>query len=89
MTEQKRFNRQLLTEMLSFLEETSEENEDTEYDSSKEYLVDAIAGLAKIKEKTSISEDFETPFLHPMITIQKWVEELKLLVRQSLRELPD
>ena len=87
MTDQKHFNKELLNEMLSFLDEISDTNEDTEYDSSKDYLVNAIIDLVKTKEKTSITEDFETAFLHPMITIQKWVEELKLLVKQSIQEL--
>jgi hypothetical protein len=87
MTDQKHFNKELLTEILTFLNETSEVNEATKYDSSREYLVNAIIELVKAKKKTSIQEDFEIPFLHPMITIQKWVEELKLLVKQSLHEL--
>jgi len=88
MTDQKHFSKELLAEILSFLNEISEMNEDTEYDSSKEHLVNAIIDFVKTKEKTSIAEDFETPFLHPMITIQKWVEELKLLVEQSMQEVP-
>jgi hypothetical protein len=76
----------LLSEMYQFLEEVSEANEDTEYDSSKEYLVEAIKQLVIDKELTSIKEDFDTPFIHPMITIQKWVEELKNTVKEALLE---
>ncbi|KAA6437090.1 hypothetical protein FEM33_19455 [Dyadobacter flavalbus] len=74
--------------MYLFLEQVSEVNEDTEYDHSKEYLVEAIKQLVKEKGLTSIDEDFETPFVHPMITVQKWVEELKTTVRETLLENP-
>lgn len=67
-------------EMLAFLQKVSEMNEDTVYDSSEEYLVQAIVKMVDEKGYTSISEDFNTPFIHPMITIQKWSEELKKIV---------
>ena len=70
-------------EMLAFLQKVSEMNEDTVYDSSEEYLVQAIIKMVDEKGYTSISEDFNTPFIHPMITIQKWSEELKKIVRES------
>ncbi|WP_031527114.1 hypothetical protein [Dyadobacter crusticola] len=76
---------QELLRLASFLDEIAETNEDTEFDSSQEYLVEGLIRLVKEKGKTSIVEDFETPYVHPMITVQKWVEELKLLVAQSLR----
>lgn len=78
----------LLSEMYLFLEKVSEANEDTEYDASKEYLVEAIKQFVKDKGLTSIDEDFETPFVHPMITVQKWVEELKTAVKETLLENP-
>ncbi|TLU96975.1 hypothetical protein FEM55_06350 [Dyadobacter sediminis] len=74
--------------MYLFLEEVSEVNEDTEYNPSKEYLVKAIQQLVREKGLTSIDEDFETPFVHPMITIQKWVEELKTAVKETLLKNP-
>lgn len=72
--------------MLAFLQKVSEMNEDTVYDSSDEYLVNAIIDLVRDKGFTSISEDFNTPFIHPMITIQKWAEELKRIVIENLSE---
>jgi len=88
MPEPTQLSEDLLSEMYLFLEEVSEVNEDTEYDSSKEYLVDAIKQFVQDKALTSIQEDFQTPFVHPMITIQKWVEELKTAVKQALVENP-
>ena len=84
MSEPAKLSEDLLSEMYLFLEETSEVNEDTEYDSSREYLVEASRQFVKDKELTSIQEDFEVPFVHPMITIQKWVEELKIAVKEAL-----
>jgi hypothetical protein len=75
-----------LHELALFLKKTAESNEDTEFDSSQEYLVEDLIRLVKENGNTSIVEDFETPYVHPMITIQKWVEELKLLVAESLRK---
>ncbi|KQS26772.1 hypothetical protein [Dyadobacter sp. Leaf189] len=75
-----------LLRLAAFLEQTAETNEDTEFDSSQDYLVEELIRLVKEKGKTSIVEDFETPYVHPMITVQKWVEELKLLVAQTLGE---
>lgn len=72
--------------MLAFLQKVSEMNEDTVYDSSDEYLVNAIIDLVRDKGFTSISEDFDTPFIHPMITIQKWTEELKTIVIENFSE---
>ena len=75
-----------LLRLAEFLDQTAETNEDTEFDSSQDYLVEGLIRLVREKGKTSIVEDFETPYVHPMITVQKWVEELKLLVAQSFRE---
>ena len=73
-------------EMLAFLQKVSEMNEDTVYDSSDEYLVSAIIDLVTKGGHTSILEDFNKPFIHPMITIQKWVEELKVIAVENLKE---
>jgi len=73
-----------LPEMLTFLENVSEENEDTDYDTSDEHLVNDIIALVKEQGHTSIIEDFNQPFLHPMITVQKWVAELKQIVREEI-----
>ncbi|MCF0063506.1 hypothetical protein MUK70_08975 [Dyadobacter chenwenxiniae] len=75
-----------LPEMLAFLQKVSEMNEDTAYDSSDEHLVNAIIDMVKQEGHSSISEEFDMPFIHPMITIQKWVEELKIIVIDNVRE---
>lgn len=72
-----------LPELLAFLQKVSEMNEDTAYDSSDEHLVNAIIQLVEETGHTSISEEFNTPFIHPMITIQKWNEELKVIVKEK------
>ncbi|KAA0993651.1 hypothetical protein [Dyadobacter aurulentus] len=79
-------DRQLLLKMHGFLEETAATNEDTTFDPDQEYLVEALIRLVKARGKTSIAEDFDTPYLHPMLTVQKWVEELKLIVADTLAE---
>ena len=73
-----------LPEILAFLERVSEMNEDTAYDASDEPLVNAIIEMVKAEGHTSIMEDFDQPFVHPMITVQKWVEELKQIVRDEI-----
>lgn len=67
-----------------FLEKVSGSNEATEYDPADEPLIHALAGLADEKNQKAISEDFNKPFLHPMVTVQQHVEELKELVRCAL-----
>ncbi|TLV04081.1 hypothetical protein FEN17_06435 [Dyadobacter luticola] len=77
-------DQQKLTDIYTFLEETERTNEDTEYDPSQEPLVNAIIELVNKNGNTSIAEDFGQPFVHPMITIQKWVTELKDIVRDEM-----
>ena len=79
-------SRDLLLKMYALLERTEETNEDTEYDPADDAVVEALIALVKNKEKTSISEDFETPYIHPMITVQKWAVELKQIVGEALTE---
>ena len=74
----------MLLQMRAFLQETADTNEDTEYDPAQEYLVEAIIELARSKNESEIVEEFETPFVHPMITIQKRVAELKDLVEAEI-----
>ncbi|MCE7068498.1 hypothetical protein [Dyadobacter sp. CY326] len=76
----------LLPKMAAFLERVGEMNEDTAYSDDDQYLVDAIIALVNEQGHTSITADFNKPFIHPMITIQKWVEELKLIVQQKIDE---
>jgi hypothetical protein len=70
-----------------FLSKISETNEDTEYRPSEEHIVDLIITMVKDLNKTSITEDFEIPFVHPMVTIQKWCEELKIITRQEIHRI--
>jgi hypothetical protein len=74
----------LLIKMQTFLQGVSELNEDTVYNETDEFIVNAIKSLVKEDGHTSIATDFDQPFIHPMITIQKWVEELKQIVQEKL-----
>ena len=69
-----------------FLSEVSETNEDTEYDQSDKNIVNSVILLVKDLHKTSIVEDFEIPYIHPMATVQKWCEELKTIVDQEISD---
>ena len=73
-------------EIQAFLAKIGQNNESTEYTSDQEYIVKGITELAKIKGWTAIVEEFETPYLHPMITVQKWIDELKHLANEALKE---
>lgn len=73
-----------LPEIQAFLQRVSEMNEDTAYDSSDEHLVNAIIELVRAQGHTSIVEELDQPFVHPMITVQKWVEELKEIVNDEI-----
>ncbi|MEO6285692.1 MAG: hypothetical protein ABIN80_11570 [Dyadobacter sp.] len=79
-------DRESLLMMYRFLEKIADTNEATSFDSSEELMVEKLINLVKAQGKTSIAEDFEKPYIHPMITIQKWVEELKLIVSETLRQ---
>ncbi|MCF2490929.1 hypothetical protein [Dyadobacter sp. CY347] len=78
-------DKNMLPELLAFLQKVSEMNEDTVYDSSEEHLVNAIITLVNEQGHTSIADDFNTPFIHPMITIQKWSAELKEIIEETYR----
>jgi len=84
--EEQQIPRSELIKIQEFLSVVSETNEDTEYDPSQEYIVNSIIEMVKQHGNTSITEDFDVPYIHPMITIQKWIEELKLIVNDVLRE---
>jgi len=84
--EEQQIPRSELIKMQEFLSVVSETNEDTEYDPSQEYIVNSIIKLVKQHGNTSITEDFDVPYIHPMITIQKWIEELKLIVADVLQD---
>jgi hypothetical protein len=79
-------DRESLLSIYTFLEKIAETNEATSFDSSEELMVEKLIALVKAQGKTSIAEDFEKPYIHPMITIQKWVEELKLMISETLRQ---
>lgn len=84
MPHQPSFNKSRLAEVKAFLSKISESNESTEYSAKQEYIVEAIIDLAKAKGRNDIVEEFETPYIHHLITIQKWVEELKLITDEAL-----
>jgi len=76
-----------LEEIQAFLARIGESNESTEYSTDQEYIVNGIIELARIKGRTAIVEDFETPYIHAMITIQKWIDELKLIADEALNDV--
>lgn len=73
-----------LLEIYHFLEKVSEFNEDTEFDPADEPKIDLLRSLVEARNQTVIAEEFNKPFLHPMVTVQQHVEALKELVRQEL-----
>ncbi|WP_353720404.1 hypothetical protein [Dyadobacter sp. 676] len=77
-----------LLDTFRFLEKVSGFNEDTEYDPADQKFIDILVTLARERNKKAIVEDFNKPFLHPMVTVQQRVEELKELVRQALPAPP-
>lgn len=72
----------------NFLQKVGDSNEDTRYSQEEEPFVQLLIDLCVRLEKTSIVEDFEQTFIHPMITIQKWNEELKFIVDDQLDKIP-
>jgi hypothetical protein len=87
MPQQSTFQKSRLEEILAFLSKISSSNENTEYSADQEYLVEAIAGLARSKGRKDIVAEFETSYIHPMITIQKWVDELKFIADEALNDV--
>lgn len=80
------YNQQELLQLEGLLEKVSAFNEDTEYDPDDEILIEKITKLAAESGEPAMVEDFATPYLHPMQNIQKWVEELKVIVAARLRD---
>ncbi|MCF2443821.1 hypothetical protein L0657_07620 [Dyadobacter sp. CY345] len=76
-----------LDEIHAFLLKIEESNEDTEYSSDQEYIVNAIIELARVKGRMPIIQDFEKTYIHPLITIQKWIEELKLITNEAINDI--
>ena len=87
MPQQFSLEKTLLEEIHAFLTKVGDSNESTEYSTDQEYIVNAIIELAKLKGRTEIVDDFETPYIHPLITVQKWVEELKLIADEALNDI--
>jgi hypothetical protein len=69
-----------LIEIQDFLSKVADTNEDTRFYSNQNSIVNSIIDLVNQKAETSVIEDFEIPFVHPMITIQKWHPEIKRIV---------
>ncbi|MBE9462523.1 hypothetical protein ACFP1I_10205 [Dyadobacter subterraneus] len=80
-------NKSRLQEIKVFLNKIGETNESTEYSTDQEYIVQSIIELAKIKGRQAIVDDFDTAYIHHLITIQKWVEELKLIADEAINDL--
>lgn len=76
----------LLSKIQDFLLKTEENNEDTEYSSDQEYIVNAIIELVGVKGRMTIMEEFEKSYIHPLITIQKWIDELKLITNEAIND---
>jgi hypothetical protein len=70
----------------NFLTTVGDSNEDTRYSTDQEPLVQLLINLCKDLGKTSIIEDFDQEYVHPMITIQKWNVELKEMVEEEIRK---
>jgi len=87
MPQQSNLEKTSLEEIQAFLARIGESNESTEYSTDQEYIVNGIIELARIKGRTAIVEDFETPYIHAMITIQKWIDELKLIADEALNDV--
>lgn len=87
MGAEQNFSKDQLIELKRFLTTVSNSNEDTEFDPSQENIVETIISLVKQQQKTSIIEDFEIPYVHPMITVQKWSEELIMIINDLLGEM--
>jgi hypothetical protein len=77
-----------LLQISDFLDKVSDTNEDTRYDTEQDPLVQTIIDICISEKKTSIVEDFEKAYVHPMITIQKWSEELKEIVNGLINQTP-
>jgi hypothetical protein len=80
------FHKSQLEKVIAFLSKVSSTNESTDYSSDQEYIVETIIDLVRAKGRTDIMEEFETPYIHPLITIQKWVDQLKLIADEALND---
>lgn len=89
MPQQSSFKISRLEEVIAFLSKISANNESTEYSADQEYIVEAIIDLARAKGRKDIVEEFETPYIHHLITIQKWVDDLKLIADEALNDISD
>ncbi|WP_159473036.1 hypothetical protein [Dyadobacter sp. 3J3] len=80
-------NKSRLQEIKVFLNKIGETNESTEYSTDKEYIVKSIIELVKIKGRQDLVDEFEKAYIHHLITIQKWVIDLKHIADEALNEL--
>jgi len=86
MPQQSKIEKTLLEEIHVFLSKIEESNEDTKYSTDQQYIVDAIIELTRVKGRKAITDDFEKPYIHPLITIQKWIDELKLITDEAIND---
>lgn len=87
MPQQATLNKSRLQEIKVFLSKIDETNESTEYSADQEYIVESIIELAKMKGRQDIVNEFETAYIHHLITIQKWVADLKRIADEALNDL--
>lgn len=80
-------NKSRLQEIKVFLSKIDETNENTEYSADQEYIVESIIELVKIKGRQDIVDEFKTAYIHHLITIQKWVDDLKRIADEALNDL--
>lgn len=80
-------NKSRLQEIKVFLDKIGNTNESTEYSADQQYIVESIIELAKFKRRQDIVDEFETAYIHHLITIQKWVDDLKLIADEALNDL--
>jgi len=80
-------NKSRLHEIIVFLDKINSTNESTEYSVDQDYIVESIIQLARLKGRQDIVLEFETAYIHHLITIQKWVSELKVIADEALNDL--
>ncbi|MCF0058691.1 hypothetical protein [Dyadobacter sp. CY356] len=86
MPQSSNLSKSRLQEIKVFLNNIDASNESTEYTADQEYIVISIIELAKLKGRQDIVAEFETAYIHHLITIQKWVAELKVITDEALND---
>lgn len=87
MPQLSKLSKSRLHEIKAFLNKIGETNESTEYSQDQQYIVESIIEMVKTKGRQDIVSEFETAYIHHLITIQKWVEELKVIANEAINDL--